>query len=86
MTAAQPRNVGGTFIGSIETDDDHDWIAVELVAGQKYTFTLDGYGDNALVDPYLYVRDASGTVLTENDDGGGNLRFSSVLIISTASK
>jgi len=61
-------NVGDTFVGSLETDGDHDWIAVDLVAGQKYTMTLDGYGSNALVDPYLYLKDASGTVLAENDD------------------
>jgi len=75
-------NVGGTYVGTIDTGGDHDWIAVNLVAGQKYTFTLDGYGSNALEDPYLYLRDASGTVLAENDDGDGN-RNSRIVFTAT---
>ena len=65
-------SVGGSLIGSIETGGDHDWIAVQLVAGQKYEITLDGYGANALVDPFLILRNASGLKLAENDDGDGN--------------
>jgi serralysin len=75
-------NVGDTFVGTIETGGDHDWIEVDLVAGQKYTFTLDGHGASALEDPYLYLRDASGTVLVENDDGDGN-RNSRIVFTAT---
>jgi serralysin len=65
-------DVGGSLIGTIDAGGDHDWIAVQLVAGQKYTITLDGYGSNPLEDPYLYLRSPGGTVVAENDDGNGN--------------
>ena len=69
-TTTASITIGGTYTGSLETNGDHDWIAVTLVAGQKYTFTLDGVGSNALEDPYLYLRNSSGTLLAENDDYG----------------
>lgn len=71
-TTTSQIDIGGTFNGSIETDGDHDWVAVTLVAGQKYTFTLDGSGANPLGDPYLYLHDSAGNVLAEDDDGDGN--------------
>ncbi|MBV9528974.1 M10 family metallopeptidase C-terminal domain-containing protein [Sphingomonas sp.] len=74
--------IGDSFVGTIESGGDHDWIAVNLVAGEKYTFTLDGYGSNALEDPYLYLRNSAGTVLVENDDGDGN-RNSRIVFTAT---
>ena len=56
-----------------------------LSPAQKYTFTLDGYGSNALEDPYLYLRDSSGTVLVENDDGDGN-RNSRIVFTATTTR
>ena len=64
--------VGGSLSDTLEVNGDHDWIRVDLVAGQKVTITLDGI---TLVDPYLRLYDASGTtLLAENDDisTGGN--------------
>ena len=49
--------------GVIDLDGDHDWYRIELVAGQKYTFTLTGNGPTPLSDPYLRLRDAGGTEL-----------------------
>jgi serralysin len=77
-------SVGDTYTGTIETGGDHDWIAIDLVAGQKYTFTLNGSGANALEDPYLYLLDSSGTVVVENDDGNGS-RDSRIVFTATTS-
>lgn len=77
-------NVGDSLVGTIDTGGDHDWIAVQLVAGQKYTITLEGYGTNPLEDPYVYLRNAGGTVLAENDDGNGNRDSRLVFTASTS--
>lgn len=70
-TTTAKVSVGGSLTGTIDTGGDHDWIAVQLVAGQKYTITLEGTGSNPLEDPFVYIRDASGTELAKNDDGNG---------------
>lgn len=59
--------------GVIDLDGDHDWYRIELVAGQKYTFTLTGNGPTPLSDPYLRLRDAGGTELAFDDDSGAGL-------------
>lgn len=65
-------NVGDVFSGDLSVAGDHDWVRVQLVAGQTYTIDLTGApsGDGTLGDPYLYLRDAGGTLITSNDDGG----------------
>ncbi len=60
--------VGTTITNEIETVGDHDWFRLQLTAGQKVSIALNVV---TLEDPYLYIRNASGTVLGENDDGGG---------------
>lgn len=66
--------IGGEQSGVINTPDDEDWFAVELVAGESYVFTLVGAGDNALPDPYLdfygYALEGWMTWLAIDDDGG----------------
>ena len=67
--------VGGTASGNIETADDRDWFAVDLVAGRSYTIDLRGIatGNGTLSDPYLCgVYDAEGNYVsgTRDDDGG----------------
>ncbi|MGI9127927.1 MAG: M10 family metallopeptidase C-terminal domain-containing protein [Roseomonas sp.] len=62
---------GTPLDGVLEVNGDHDWYAVDLVAGTRYRITLDGVaiGDiGALEDPYIYLRDASGFLLAKNDD------------------
>jgi len=49
---------------------DHDWIRIELTAGQSISVALNGL---TLSDPYLRIRDASGNILFENDDSGASL-------------
>jgi hypothetical protein len=62
--------IGGSSTGRIETTGDSDWFAVSLGAGQTYQFRLNSAGLN---DPFLNLYSSSGTLLTSNDDGGGNL-------------
>ena len=57
----------------MDAETDHDWYAVQLVAGTRYRITLDGiaFSDSAsLEDPYIYLRDSSGNLLKQDDDGG----------------
>ena len=62
--------IGTTLHGSVAAAGDRDFIAVELVAGQTYTFAMVGIGASILTDSLLNLRDASGaTVLASNDDG-----------------
>lgn len=66
-------DIGGTAHGSIAGTDDQDWLAVDLLAGQTYTFALVGIGASRLTDGYLTLIDRDGsTVLLENDDGMPN--------------
>ena len=63
-------DIGSTLHGSIGTAGDRDYIAVDLVAGQTYTFAMVGIGAAVLTDSLLTLRDATGlTVLASNDDG-----------------
>ena len=55
--------LGTPLYGVLEEKGDHDWYAVDLVAGTRYLISLDGAlfeGYGALEDPYIYLRDASG--------------------------
>ena len=66
--------VGGTAHGQIGGAGDVDYIAVDLVAGQTYTFTLIGIGTDALQDGFLRLYASDGvTSLAFNDDGLPNL-------------
>jgi serralysin len=62
--------VGGSATGSLEVVGDHDWFRINLTAGQAITIALNAVGPSGLTDPYLRVRDSSGNVIWENDDGG----------------
>ena len=67
--------IGGSLNGAVNTLGDRDWFAVDLVAGQRYSISLDGagYGSyGALPDPYLRLRDASGNLVAWNDDNGAS--------------
>jgi serralysin len=65
--------VGAPLNGVLEAKADHDWYAVKLVAGTRYRITLDGIAFSDYVeleDPYIYLRDSSGNLLRQDDDGG----------------
>lgn len=61
-------SAGDTFTGQIGFSGDHDWIAIELSAGSAYTIELTGL---SLGDPYLYLRNSSGSLIASNDDYSG---------------
>lgn len=64
--------VGGTLRGDLGARGDHDWHAVSLIAGTTYDFSARGFdsGGGSLRDPELFLRDAAGTQLARDDDGG----------------
>ncbi len=69
--------VGGSAAGEIETSNDFDWFAVDLVAGHTYVIGLEGAdsGGGALQDPVLRgLYDAGGNRIAgarDNDGGAG---------------
>ncbi|MFZ2302351.1 MAG: pre-peptidase C-terminal domain-containing protein, partial [Gallionella sp.] len=71
--------VGSYVTGQIGAGGaDHDWYHIDLVAGQRYVFQLDGVdiagtSMGRTPDAYLYLRDANGNYVTHNDDSGGNM-------------
>ncbi|RYG08194.1 MAG: protease, partial [Caulobacteraceae bacterium] len=63
--------VGQTAQGVLSTAGEGDVYAVDLVAGQTYTFALTGSGfTNQLIDPFLFLYDFEGVALDFNDDDG----------------
>ena len=58
--------VGGSYDGALEYNGDEDWIAIDLVAGQSYDFTLDWLTfDLPSQFHRLFLRDPNGTFLIE---------------------
>ena len=51
--------------GELGDAGDRDWFAIELTAGNRYRFNLEG---DSLVDPLLYLRNGSSSLLEYNDD------------------
>ncbi|MEQ1695635.1 MAG: M10 family metallopeptidase C-terminal domain-containing protein [Hyphomicrobiaceae bacterium] len=77
--------IGSTRHGAITTGGVHDRHAVDLVAGQQYTFAMVGTGANPLVDTYLRLYDPDGTTLVAaNDDGLQNLNSTVTFTPSTS--
>jgi serralysin len=61
--------VGGSVTSAIDTIGDHDWIRIDLTAGQSYLFNLNATGGPSnFLDAALTLRDANGTYLNFNDD------------------
>lgn len=56
--------------GAIDATGDHDWYAVQVVAGQTYLFTTTATG-GADIDTTLMLRNGSGALLAYNDDSAG---------------
>jgi serralysin len=65
---------GQTAQGRLSTNGDHDWYAVNLVAGQTYTFAMVGTGTAGVANPYLQIYGpGGGSVVASNDNGLPNL-------------
>ncbi len=54
----------------IDVTGDQDWFRIELTAGESYAFALNGSGLSPLSDAFLELYNASGTLLSLDDDGG----------------
>ncbi len=60
-------SVGGQVAAELDFNSDSDWFKVSLVQGQNYQFDCIDYN---LIDPYLYLRDSQGNIITYDDDSG----------------
>src|SRR5262245_2655950 len=56
--------------GFVNASGDQDWYRVNLVAGQQYTFAVNGFGKGAIQDPTVRILDASGVEKAYDDDSG----------------
>ena len=74
-------SVGGSSGGVLEQQGDHDWFAVDLVAGRSYDFHLNGTG---LADPLLRLLNSSGSQLALNDDISSSNRNSLISFSATS--
>jgi hypothetical protein len=92
---ATPIAVGQTLSGQLSQLDCvsetqpgfSDLFNFTASAGQQYRITMvdDGTGDPVnYVDPYLVLRNASGTVVAEDDNGAGNLNAAIVYTAQTS--
>jgi Ca2+-binding RTX toxin-like protein len=57
---------GSAFQGSLGFDGDSDWFKVELQEGLTYRFTMT---PGTMLDPYIYIADTNGNILTGMDWG-----------------
>lgn len=79
--------VGSAVSGSLETVGDHDWYRISLAPGQSITVTLNWLSSadpNNPYDPFLNIRDASGTVVYTNDDINLGVNLNSQVSFSSA--
>ena len=62
--------VGASVTGNVESAADYDWFAVDLEAGKRYQFDLEGApnGRGTQPDPSLGLYDESGTPIIGNND------------------
>jgi len=72
ISTTETITVGGSVTDTIEVSGDQDWFQINLVAGQRYVFTLSGTGADPLDDPYLEIMDSNGDQVRFNDDANGN--------------
>ncbi len=75
--------VGGTVNGNLDVSGDHDFYAINLVAGQTYIFRTAPTATNT-TDTILTLRNAGGTQLATNDDAG-EFAYSAIRYTATAS-
>jgi Ca2+-binding RTX toxin-like protein len=63
--------VAGSYSGELEVTGDHDWIKVQLAAGEAYQFFL-CFQDtgNVFGNAFLTLRNAAGEIVDQANDGG----------------
>ncbi|WP_206185543.1 M10 family metallopeptidase C-terminal domain-containing protein, partial [Sphingosinicella sp. CPCC 101087] len=69
-TAELDTHAETTTPGSLSGSETQDVIAVELVAGQTYTFSYRGTVEGGIEDPLLGLFDPEENLITQDDDGG----------------
>jgi len=62
--------VGTSLSSRIDFAGDRDWVRVNLVAGQTYSFAM---GNGTLQDSFLTLRNGSGVAIASDDDSGPGL-------------
>jgi hypothetical protein len=84
-TAGAPAlALGGTINGSLEVNGDHDFYAINMVAGQTYIFrTAPTSSATTDTDTTITLRDSAGVQLLTNDDAG-EFAFSAIRYTATA--
>jgi Ca2+-binding RTX toxin-like protein len=75
---------GPTITGSLLDEDNGDMIAVNLTAGQTYTWSYRGTVDGGIEDPWLQLIGTDGTTVITEDDDGGLGRTSQITFTATA--
>ncbi|MDY7098223.1 MAG: M10 family metallopeptidase C-terminal domain-containing protein [Pseudomonadota bacterium] len=86
-TSTTAKLTPGSFVqDEIETAGDSDWFSITLEAGETYTFTV-YTAPGILRDSILNLRDASGNLITTNDDANFNagLLYSEIIFTATSS-
>ncbi|MGI9389022.1 MAG: M10 family metallopeptidase [Boseongicola sp.] len=70
---AYSMDTGEDFEGSLSGSVDRDGVAITLAVNERITISLEGdnRNGNALVDPYLRLRNDAGALIFENDDVNG---------------
>jgi Ca2+-binding RTX toxin-like protein/methionine-rich copper-binding protein CopC len=76
---------GAARSGRIESVDDGDWFAVQLVAGRTYEFSLSASSSGGLPDPWLGLYDDEGYRITYNDDASDSNLNSLITFTATTS-
>ena len=72
ITTSATITLGTPVNGVIDFAGDSDWYAVTLTAGKTYQFSLSSSGSGALPggDTFIAIYNASGELMTSDDDGG----------------
>ena len=65
-------SLGSSVTGDIESNNDANYFSLALTSGVTYQIDAEGSDTSkgTLDDPFLYLRNASGTELASNEDGG----------------
>jgi len=84
-TAELATHAETTVAGSLSGSEAYDLIAVNLVAGQTYTFAYRGTVEGGVDDPYLALFNPTLTTVIAQDDDGGLGRSSQITYTAASS-
>lgn len=80
----QSHSNGGVITGSLDDENGGDTIAVNLVAGQTYSWSYRPGATNGIIDPLLRLIGTDGTTILDTDDDGGLGTSSQITYTATA--